>query len=202
MHKRTAGLILASTLTIGAAGAVAITPVNAADSDHPVTSRLTGIKSALSGLVDDGTLTQEQADKVASTLADKLPPGGMGHHDGRFGGRGMDAAAKALGLTEAQLRARLSNGKSLADVARSEGVSKSTLIDAMVAAAEDDLAAAVKNGKITQAQADTMKESLTDRITDHVNRVRPEHGRGRGDAGKPFIGDPPADAPDTSSSSS
>ncbi len=77
MHKRTASIILASTLAVGG-GAVALTPASAADSDNPVKSRLATIKGSLSGLVKDGTLTQEQADKVAKTLDEKLPKGGPG----------------------------------------------------------------------------------------------------------------------------
>jgi len=100
MHKRTTGLILAGVLATGAVGAVAMTPASATTSTNPVTSRLASLKSALSGLVSDGTLTKAQADKVASTLDNKMPKGGergMRGPGGRFGGMGMvhtrDAAA-------------------------------------------------------------------------------------------------------------
>jgi len=183
MYKRTAGLILTGVLTTGAVGAVAMTPASATTSDNVVTSRLAGIKSALSGLVKDGTLTQSQADKVASTIDTKLPKGGPGGHQGpggRFGGMGMhkaqDAAAKALGLTTDKLHAALESGKSLADVAKAQKVSVASLVKAMVKATEAEIAAAVKAGSMTQAQANTMKASLTQRITDHVNHVRPDHG--------------------------
>jgi hypothetical protein len=55
MHKRTSVLILSGILVSGAVGAVAITPASATTSTNPVTSRLANIKSALSGLVSDGT---------------------------------------------------------------------------------------------------------------------------------------------------
>jgi polyhydroxyalkanoate synthesis regulator phasin len=182
MQKRTASIILASTLAVGG-GAVAFTPASAADSDNPVKSRLAEFKSSLSGLVKDGTLTQDQADKVAKTLDEKLPKGGPGH--GGPGGRGEDlaAAAKALGLTEAELRTKLEDGKSLADIAKAQDVSVDTLIKALVAAAEDRIDAAVKAGKLTEAQATERKKNLTQRITDRVNNVRPE--RPEGDAGRP-----------------
>jgi hypothetical protein len=184
MQKRTTGLILAGVLATGAVGAVAMTPASATTSANPVTSRLASLKGALSGLVSDGTLTQAQADKVAGTLDKKLPRGGehgMRGPGGRFGGMGMadrhDAAAKALGLTPDKLRAAMEGGKSLADVAKVQKVSVDSVVKAMVSAAEADLATAVKDGKITQAQADKMKASLTKRITDQVNRVRPQ-GKG------------------------
>lgn len=191
MHKRTTGLILAGVLATGAAGAVAMTPASATTSTNPVTSRLASIKSALSGLVTDGTLTQAQADKVAGTLDSKLPKRGEGGErgmrglGGRFGMMGtQDAAAKALGLTPEKLRTALESGKSLADVATTQKVSVDSLVKAMVTATEAELATAVKDGKITQAQADKMKTSLTARITDQVNRVRPKGFNGKMPGGR------------------
>lgn len=207
MHKRTSGLILASLLVGGAAGAVAVTPAAATTSDNVVTSRLAGIKSALGGLVSDGTLTQSQADKVAGTLDSKLPKRGPGGMDGMKGldgterldgmrgmhrmhgmrgmgghmkGTGMaqthEAVAKALGLTTEKLNAALASGKSLADVAKDQKVSVDAVVKVMVTAHERQLADAVKQGTLTQAMADKMKSNLTQRITKHVNRVRPDHG--------------------------
>jgi hypothetical protein len=193
MYKRTAGLILTGVLATGAIGAVAMTPVSAATSDNVVTSRLAHIKSALSGLVTDGTLTQAQADKVAGTLDSQPPMAGMGGRGGRggmgggAGGMGMtqshDAAAKALGMTSDELYAAVQGGKTLADVAKDQKVSVTSLVKAMVADAEGDLAAAVKAGTMTQAQADTLKSSLTERITDQVNGDRAGGGMGRGSRG-------------------
>lgn len=189
MYKRTAGLILTGVLATGAIGAVAMTPASATTSDNVVTSRLAHIKSVLSSLVKDGTLTQAQADKVAGTLDSQPPMAGMGGRGGRGGGGGMgmtqshDAAAKALGLTSDELYTAVQGGKSLADVAKDQKVSVDSLIKAMVADAEGDLAAAVKAGTMTQAQADTMKSSLTERITDQVNGVRMGGGMGRGSRG-------------------
>jgi hypothetical protein len=175
-------------------GAIAITPASATSSGNAVTSRLAHIKGALSGLVSDGTLTQSQADKVAGTLDSKLRKHGVGRPDrpGRhFGAMGMtgmtqvrDAAAKALGLTTDKLRTALQSGKSLADVAKDQKVSVDSLVKAMVSATQDRLATAVKDGTLTQAQAERMKTSLTQRITDRVNDVRPDRGLGhdrRGD---------------------
>src|SRR5665647_666337 len=171
MLKRTSGLVLAGILATGAVGAVAMTPASATTSDNAVTSRLANIKSALSGLVSDGTLTQSQADKVAGTLDSKLPKRGeRGERGpgGRFGGMGKiqrEAAAKALGLTPDKLQTALKGGKSLADVAKSQKVSVDFLVKAMFTAVEGELATAVKDGTLTQAKADKMKSSLPQRIT-------------------------------------
>jgi len=187
MRKGTTGLILSGILVTGAVGAVAITPASATTSDNVVTSRLASIKSALSGLVSNGTLTQAQADKVAGTLDSQLPLRGMGGPGSRFGMMGMtqthDAAAKALGMTSDELYTAVQGGKSLADIAKDQKVSVGSLVKAMVAAAESQLATAVKDGTLTQAQADTMKSSLTQRITDQVNGVRTGRGPGRSNRG-------------------
>jgi hypothetical protein len=208
MYKRTAGLILTGVLATGAIGAVAMTPASATTSDNVVTSRLAHIKSALSGLVTDGTLTQAQADKVAGTLDSQPPMAGMGGRGGRGGmggGGGMgitqshDAAAKVLGMASDELYAAVQGGKSLADVAKDQKVSVDTLVKAMVADAEADLAAAVKAGTMTQAQADTIKSSLTERITNQVKGVRAGGGMGRGSRGAGF---PPSTGGSSSTPSS
>ena len=187
MHKRTTGLILSGILATGAVGAVAMTPASASTSTNPVTSRLAGIKNALSGLVGDGTLTQAQADKVATALANKLPKRGMRGPGGRFGGMGMaqaqDAAAKALAMTTTQLRTALQGGKSLATIAKDQEVSVDSLVKAMVTATEGELATAVKDGTLTQARADKIKNSLTQQITNRVNSVRPDRGLGNNPRG-------------------
>jgi hypothetical protein len=187
MHKRTSVLILSGVLATGLAGAVAITPASATTSTNPVTSRLANIKGALSGLVSDGTLTQAQADKVASTLDKKLPKRAGRGRGARFGGMGMsqtrDAAAKALGMTPEKLQTELRSGKSLAQVAKDQKVGVDTLVKAMVAAAKVELATAVKDGTLTQARADKMETSLTQRITDGVNRARTDRRMGHAPGG-------------------
>ena len=217
MNKRTSGLILAGVLATGAVGAVAITPAIATasgttvatTSTNPVTSRIANIKSALKGLVTDGTLTQVQVDKVASTLGSKLPkphlggpggpgrPGGPGEPGGIGHAQTDAAAAKALGLTTDMLHDALHGGKSLAQVAKDQKVSVDALVKAMVTAAQSELATAVKNGTLTQAQADKMKSSLTERITDRINHVRPAPGEGIRGAERP-----PTSATTSGSSSS
>ncbi|WP_064014629.1 hypothetical protein [Deinococcus puniceus] len=64
------------------------------------------------------------------------------------------AVAKALGLTPETLRQQLKAGKTIADLAKAGGVSTATLRAAALAALKTQLAAEVKAGKLTQAQAD------------------------------------------------
>jgi hypothetical protein len=113
--------------------------------------------------------------------------GGMGVPGGHVGWMGMaqtqEAAAKALGMTTDKLRVALRSGKSLAAIAKDQKVSVDSVVKAMVTAIEDRLDAAVKDGALTQAKADKMKSSLTERITDRVNAVGPDRRRGHGPRG-------------------
>ncbi|MDP9430700.1 MAG: hypothetical protein M3Q47_18400, partial [Actinomycetota bacterium] len=85
-----------------AAGALTLTGVAVAvpaladtdPADGTSTSVVDRVRDALSGLVDDGSITREQADEVASTLG-ATGFGGHGGHGGHGGGRGLDAAAEA-----------------------------------------------------------------------------------------------------------
>ncbi|MDP3714723.1 MAG: hypothetical protein Q8R60_19835 [Mycobacteriales bacterium] len=213
MRKKAGTLVLATSLGLGGlatgvvlAPAMATAATSETSTATAVGDRVTRIKDALKGLVTDKTLTQAQADKVATTLAESLPPGGPGGRgrghgpDGRGhgpGGRGfgagLDAAATAIGITEAELKAQLAAGKALAQVAEANDVSKADLIAALVKAAEAKLAQAVTDGKITQAQADERKATLTARITESVDKVRPARGHHMQEA--------PAETPATTSSS-
>ena len=147
------------------------------------------IKDALSGLVSDHTLTQAQADKVASALNNKLPQGGFGGGPGhRFGGMiglrdSVAAVAKALNMTPAELMTQLRSGQTLAEIATAHKVDVSKLVASMVTAADKQLATAVQNKRITQAQADAIKSTLTQRMTDLVNGNLPGRGMGFGGPG-------------------
>jgi len=113
-------------------------------------------------------------------------PGGRG-----FDGAGLATAAKALGVSEDDLKSALRDGKTIAEVAKEKGVDAQKVIDALVAEAKTKTAAAVKEGKITQEQADKRLESLTERITGFVNDG---FKRGPGGPGKGERPDaPPAD---------
>ena len=171
------GLFLAGP-ALAAVGATSAASTAAAPSDR--------IKEALAGLVTDKTLTQAQADKVASTLqAADLGRGGPGGPGGGAGGD-LSTAATALGLSEADLRTALESGKTLAQVAKDKGVSVDTLVSALVKAEKERIAKAVTDGKLTQAQADEQLADLTKRVTERVNRTRPTGGKGgRGDHGGP-----------------
>lgn len=168
-----AGVLGATTVALAGPALAADSPASAAAA---ATSRVDRIKQALAGLVTDKTLTQAQADKVASALgaADLGRGQGGGHRGHGPGGRpGLAAAATTLKMTEAELRAELDHGKTLAQVAKEQSVSVDTLVAALVKAEKAHLAQAVADGRITQAQADKHLADLTERVTARVNSPRP-----------------------------
>lgn len=173
--------------TIGLSGLAlagpALAAVGASDAAATASAPVDRIKQALSGLVADKTLTQAQADKVASTLESAgVGRGGHGGPGGRGGGgHDLSAAATALGLTEAELKTALESGQTLAEVAKDHNVSVDTLVAALVKAETARIKQEVTDGRLTQAQADERLADLTKRVTDRVNRTRPV----RPDGGRP-----------------
>jgi ribosomal protein S20 len=79
---------------------------------------------------------------------------------------GATAAAEALKMTPAELRAALKSGKDLKSLAASQGVSYKDVSGAIVAAVKADLDAAVKAGKIKQARADRILGRLERNLAD------------------------------------
>jgi hypothetical protein len=209
---RASGLVLAGAVGLAGLGVGATLGPTAASaattSTSALTSRVSAIAGALKGLVTDGTLTQAQADKVASTLGSALPehgPGGFGGFGGRHGGgRGgvnLDTAAGVIGITSDQLRTALDGGKTLAQVAQTKGINQSTLVSKLVAAEKGRLAAAVKAGTLTQAQADSMSANLSDRVTKEVTTTCAGGGGGFGGRhGNDHDSDDSSTAPSTPSS--
>jgi len=205
MRKSLAAAALGATLVAaGAVGVPAVASAAGAESaGTAVSRRLDALTDALSGLVRDGTLTRQQADKVATTLEKELPK----RHVVRGGpwmrtGVSLDAAADALGMTRAELRTSVRNGQTLAQLAAAKKVPVTTVIDALVTAAEKRLARAVSSGRLTSAESDQRRETLRERMTELVNEGFPRARHGRpGGRGAPGPGTSPAPAPSPSPTS-
>ena len=188
-NKKISGVLIATAMTLGTVSAAS------ADAGH-----LPGVppqvSTVLSSLVTKGTITQAQADAITAAhtaaaptpLASGAPSiGGMkGDKDGRggfMGGFGMNTAARqaiitsTLGITAADLQTARQAGKSLATIA---GTKTAALITALVNYDSTQIDAAVTAGKLTSAQATTMKANLTTLVTKEVNNTGhgPDGGHG------------------------
>jgi hypothetical protein len=145
------------------------------------------IASVLSALVAKGTITQAQADAVKAAFAAAAPVRGF---DGPKNGVGPMSAdrvalealvAKTIGVDSATIRTRLAAGESLGAIA---GAKKAELISVLVADETKRIDAAVTAGKLTAAQATTLKASLTAHVTAEVDAVGGKGGPQMGGMGK------------------
>jgi hypothetical protein len=121
-----------------------------------------------------GWITSDQEKALVSSLTNAItnlvnsgPPvprvGVTGHQSL------LDLAASFLGISVSDLQADLRAGKSLADEAKAKNKMVSDLVTALVAPQKSKLDAAVKDGTLTQAQADAILNRLTDALTNVVN---------------------------------
>lgn len=180
---------LGLTAVGGAALAVPAVAYAATGDSTPLESRVSALKDALKGLVSDGTLTQQQADRVATTLAES-PPAGFGHHGRGGGGRGVHLEAlAALGITADELRAAAEAGQTLAQLAEAQEVSKDEVVKALVAVGQKRLAEAVADGRLTQAEADEKTADLQARVTERLDEPVRAKGGHRGRHGGPAAED-------------
>jgi hypothetical protein len=152
-----AGIVAVGVLTGGSgsgasAGATATTTTTPQRprAEARADARSERLSQELQPLVDKGTITDAQRDAVVKQLLESKGPA-FGHGDRTFPGRpggpiraflgaGLDTAAKALGMSTADLRTALRDGSSIADVAKQKGVDVDKVIDALVAEAKSKLA--------------------------------------------------------------
>ncbi|QLL23373.1 hypothetical protein DLE03_03200 [Actinobacteria bacterium IMCC25003] len=150
------------------------------------------VAAVLAALVTKGTITQAQSDAITAALAAAET---AEHGDRPMGAPGVGkpdpAAALSListtiGVDAATIQKRLAAGETLAAIA---GAKKDALITALVAEETKRIDAAVTAGKLTAAQATTLKSTLTAHVTEEVNSTRPmgpkggdKGGRGHGGA--------------------
>jgi len=179
---------LGLTAVAGAALAAPAVSYAATGDSAALDSRVSSLKDALAGLVSDGTLTQKQADRVASTLAESRPEG-LGQH-GRGGGRGVHLEAlSSLGITAEEVRAAAAAGTTLGQLAAEQDVSRDEVVSALVAAGKKRFADAVAAGRLTQAEADEKSAELQARITEKLDDPIRQKGSHRGRPGGPHADD-------------
>jgi polyhydroxyalkanoate synthesis regulator phasin len=180
---------LSSVLPAGAQSRAAVA------TNGPAGPRGERIKGVLDGLVADGTISQDQEDKIIAALKEAAPdPGpGFGRRHPRILKAAVETAAKALDMSTDDLKAELKAGKSVADVAADKGVALDTVTQALTDAANTAIDKAVADGMLSADRAAEIKAKLPDAITRFENATRPEGGFGGRHPG-------PDAAPPTSSS--
>jgi hypothetical protein len=133
----------------------------------------------------DGKISKAEADELKARIESgdfprllgpglffehRFGPDGHGFHGGPpfLFGEKLSAAADYLGLTEAELRTKLNNGQTLAQVAKAQGKSVEELKQAILADAKTKLDQLVQDGELAQAEADAMYERFQSHVDDLV----------------------------------
>lgn len=159
---------------------------------------------ALAQAVEDGLITQEQAD-LMNQRGMNGPADGFGGRRGGFGGQrgGMmggfgagpmavdqaemhTAIAGALGISVEEFEAAVDEGQTLVDIAEAQGVDLADVQAAMDEIHAAALEQAVADGLITQEQADWMNEHRSERVLGQG--FGPGNGPCHGDADGSFGG--------------
>ncbi len=166
MRRKVATIAAAAALMTGAGAAV----INAAPvlAQEVTTETMNPFQAFIQSLIDDGVVSQAQADTIAERAQEQL--GDFGRRGHRGGGmRGAEAAAEVIGITVEELREARTAGSTIADVAEANGVDVQVVIDALVAEHEARIAEAVENGRLTQAEADEKLAGVTEHVEAEVN---------------------------------
>lgn len=172
MNLRKVLPIAAASALIGLVlGATVLAPGSATAQETPDAEASAGKvdrwEHHLQPLVDDGTITQDQAVAVAEHLAESI---GGGRFVGRLRGlHTLAGAAEIIGIEPSEMREALAEGSTLAEVAEANGVDVQTLINGLVASLEEKLDDLVSEGRLDEAQAARIVESAPDRIAQIVN---------------------------------
>ncbi len=206
MSKRTIATVVLTTVALSAGG---FTTANAATkstrtvvtksvtkvSQPVVNARSLGGPAAaldgiLSGLVTKGTITQVQADAIKAAVLSAAETA-KANRLAKVGGpnrAAMDALiSSTLGMDLATLKSRLKAGETLAAIA---GDKKDALIAALVAEHSKRIDAKVAAGKITTAQAESLKANLLAHVTQEISSLKGKSGRGGPKAAPAPLGTP------------
>lgn len=176
-----AGVLLSEAPLSGASGVAAVQTQDDSGADEAPAPEdfqqrhRERLAEVLAPLVEAGTIDQSQADAVIEALVEAAPEG---PRHGPRGGQGLEAAAEAIGVERSDLMDALRDGSTIAEVAEANGVDAQTVIDAMVAEAEQHIAEGLENGRLTEERAAEIRDGLTERITELVNSGPPEGMRG------------------------
>ena len=174
----TATAAVFSTALLGGAALAAFSPVQTAtgivagaeaNKDRP-----DNLKTILDDLVKRNVITQAQEDAILAAIAAAKPDRTHEEFLRRIAQEFLAQSASYLGMTMADLRAKLP-GTSLGALAdATPGKNKAGLVQALTRFANEGIDKAVANGKLTAAQAERAKALVADHVTKFVDHVYPK----------------------------
>lgn len=162
---------------------------NGSSVDAVVASAIATVTERINEGVANDRLTQEQADDLLASLEQAFTdilngeferPNGDGGEDRPRDRDGRQAAlgvlrqiAEETGLTARDIVPQLRDGATPAEILTDNGVDVDVFVDGLLVKAEERMATALENGRLTQEQADerldTMRTTLTDRLNNPIN---------------------------------
>ncbi|HSL59035.1 MAG TPA: hypothetical protein VK866_14415 [Acidimicrobiales bacterium] len=158
--------------------------------DDLIAAMLTRPQERLAEAVEDGVLTQEEADAHLARITEQVTAIVNGEIEPIGGPRdSMAGVAELLGLEPSEVVEALRGGQTLADLAGDAGVSVEDLVDALLANHAERLDRAVENGRLTADEAAERLAEIEDHVTDVVNGDAEPRGP-RGDGGRRGPGGP------------
>jgi hypothetical protein len=177
MRKTIVATAVGLSLAAGTLAGTVIGTPSLAGAAQTATGAVGWVEEALSGLVENGTITEAQADAVEGALQEARPERPHRHGHARMHIQ-MAVAAEALGITEGELRAALVGGQTIAEIAAAQNVEIDAVIGALMATHEERIAAKVEAGDLTQEEAEARLEVARERVTAMVNGEMPQPRRG------------------------
>lgn len=163
--------------------------------DDVITALVSEAEAQLDAAVEDGRLTQTEADARLADAEARITDmvnGEFSFHGGgpRFGHGllGLDAITEVLGMEPVDLLDQLRNGSTLGDIAAEQDVAVADLEEAMQATATERLQQAVADGQLTQEEADERLAEIDERIAAMIEGqlpVGPGFGHRHGHDGGP-----------------
>ena len=180
IHSRFTKVAVASGLIVmsGAAvlGLTSIASAQVGQQDAVVA--VADAAGATSSTVTEGAVSASAVEGVAPEVTDTTVPGAVTPAAHADRPSPLVTVAKTLNMTEAELKAELVAGKSIADVAKAQNVDIDTVIAALTTEFKAHLAEEVTSGKHTQAEADAKLAEFKTRVTTMVNTAGLPQGKG------------------------
>ena len=144
------------------------------DLEAVVTAALTGLDEKVAALVEAGRLESDQVDEYKANAEQRVRDWLAGTYEGKRGkGRGRLAGkanglvaivSEQTGVSVEDIRARLAEEQSLADVIEEAEGDLTAITDAAMDAYETRLTAAIENGRVSADQADEQRQEMRERI--------------------------------------
>ena len=137
--------------------------------------------------VAEGKITQERADKILARHTEaatewinegKNPVSPQCRQKARIARHWTKIAAETVGIETKDFVTALREGQTPAQIAEANGSSGQSIIDAIIADAQERLDQAVADGKITQEQADRRLVEITEKATHWVENGLPQRPEG------------------------